>query len=157
MGIERCVPYRVEQRRKIMLSVFIVNSFIIALSVLVHYECLNRLVQLLPKFKVKHRSRIVIGVLGAIIAHCIEIWIFGAAYYFMNIAEGWGTLAGNFSGSLLDCVYFSFTVFTTVGFGDIEPSGDIRFLTGIESLTGLVLIAWTASFLYLEMQKRWRK
>ncbi|MEC4681791.1 MAG: two pore domain potassium channel family protein, partial [Nitrospirota bacterium] len=29
----------------------------------------------------------------------------------------------------------------------------IRFLTGIEALSGLVLITWTASFLYLQMQK----
>lgn len=29
---------------------------------------------------------------------------------------------------------------TTLGFGDIEPIGDLRYLTGIESLSGLVLI-----------------
>ncbi|HHO59743.1 MAG TPA: two pore domain potassium channel family protein, partial [Thiotrichales bacterium] len=29
------------------------------------------------------------------------------------------------------------------------------YLTGIESLTGLVLITWTASFLYYEMQRYW--
>jgi hypothetical protein len=28
-------------------------------------------------------------------------------------------------------------------------------LTGLESLTGLVLITWTASFLYYEMQRYW--
>ena len=55
----------------------------------------------------------------------------------------------------MDCVYFSFTTFTTLGFGDIHPLGPIRFLTGIEALTGLVLITWTASFLFLEMQRHW--
>jgi hypothetical protein len=39
--------------------------------------------------------------------------------------------------------------------GDIQPHGDLRFLTGIESLTGLVLITWTASFLFVEMQRFW--
>jgi hypothetical protein len=57
----------------------------------------------------------------------------------------------------MDCVYFSFTVFSTVGFGDIEPTGNLRFLTGIESLTGLVLITWSASFLYFEMQRHWKQ
>jgi hypothetical protein len=98
-----------------------------------------------------------LSVFGALLAHVIEIWIFAAAYYFMNLAEGWGNLTGNFNGSLMDCAYFSFTVFSTVGFGDIEPVGDLRYLTGIESLTGLVLITWTASFLYFEMQKHWSK
>lgn len=31
------------------------------------------------------------------------------------------------------------------------------FLAGIESLLGLVLITWTASFLFIEMQKFWGK
>ena len=73
----------------------------------------------------------------------------------MNQLDGWGTLIGKFNGSLMDCVYFSFTVFSTVGFGDIEPTGNLRYLTGIESLTGLVLITWSASFLYIEMQRHW--
>jgi hypothetical protein len=55
----------------------------------------------------------------------------------------------------MDCAYFSFTVFTTLGFGDIQPMGNIRYITGIEALTGLVLITWTASFLYYEMQRHW--
>jgi hypothetical protein len=140
-----------------MVSAFIINSVVVAISVLVHYEILHRIVITIPKLNIKHRFRIVFGVLGALIAHAIEIWIFAFAYYFMNKAEHWGKLSGNFDGSLMDCVYFSFTVFATVGFGDIEPIGDIRYLTGIESLTGLVLIAWTASFLYLEMKSEWDK
>jgi uncharacterized membrane protein len=52
-------------------------------------------------------------------------------------------------------VYFSFTTYSTLGVGDIEPYGNIRFVTGLESLVGLVLITWTASFLYLEMTRYW--
>ncbi len=96
------------------------------------------------------------GVFGALVAHAVEIWVFAIAYYGMTKFEGWGGLTGNFDGSLMDCVYFSFTVYTTLGFGDIEPMGYLRYLTGFESLTGLVLITWTASFLYLEMRKHWQ-
>ena len=138
-----------------MIDVFLINSLIVAVAVLVHYECLYRLTLYIPRLGIKHRYRIVVGVFGALVAHSFEIWIFAVAYYFMNLADGWGSLAGNFNGSLMDCVYFSFTVFSTVGFGDIEPVGNVRYLTGIESLTGLVLITWSASFLYFEMQKHW--
>ena len=82
--------------------------------------------------------------------------IFAAAYFHMNGAENWGYLQGSFNGSLLDCIYYSFTTYTTLGFGDIEPIGSIRFLTGIEALTGLVLITWSASFLFIEMQRYWK-
>jgi hypothetical protein len=140
-----------------IINVFLINSLVVAIAVITHYEFLYRMTLLFPKISIKHRYRIVLGVFGALIAHSIEIWIFAAAYYFMIHSDGWGSLTGNFNDSLLDCGYFSFTVFSTVGFGDIEPIGNLRYLTGIESLTGLVLITWSASFLYFEMQKHWDK
>ncbi len=138
-----------------MLLVFILNSLIVATVVIVHYEILFHLSAHIPRMTIKHRLRIVLGVFGALTAHALEIWIFAFAYYFMVSTTGWGALQGNFDGSLMDCAYFSFTTFTTLGYGDITPHGNLRYLTGIESLTGLVLITWTASFLYYEMQRYW--
>jgi len=138
-----------------MFSLFLINGSIITLAVLIHYEFLYRISTLIPKMKIKHRFRIVVGVFGALIAHSIEIFIFSLAYYLLPQVQGWGRLEGNFDGSLMDCVYFSYTIFTTLGFGDIEPHGSIRHLVGLESLTGLLLITWTASFLYYEMQRYW--
>ncbi len=85
----------------------------------------------------------------------MEIWLFALAYFYMSKDEAWGAIKGNFDGSLMDSVYFSFTNFSTLGFGDIEPFGAIRFLVGMEALVGFVLITWTASFLYYEMQRFW--
>jgi len=138
-----------------VLLVFLVNSLVIALTVVIHYEFLYRFTILMPRMRVRHRFRIVLGVFGALTAHALEVWIFAVSFYFMHHAEGWGHLEGNFSGELLDFVYFSFTSYTTLGTGDIEPFGDLRFLTGLESLTGLLLITWTASFLYLQMTRYW--
>lgn len=135
--------------------VFIVNILIVAVVVVIHYEFLFRLTRLMPKLHVRHRLRIVFGVGAALIAHSIEVWVFGLAYYLMHRAQGWGHFEGSFDGSLMDCVYFSFTTFTTLGFGDIQPIGELRYLTGIEALTGLVLITWTASFLLIAMQRYW--
>lgn len=138
-----------------MALVFIVNLLVIGLAVVVHYEFLYRITRLLPILRIRHRFRIVLGVFLALTAHAVEVWLFAISYYLMHRSEEWGYLKGNFDGSLLDCVYFSFTSYTTLGTGDIEPHGDLRFLTGLESLTGLVLITWTASFLYLEMIRYW--
>jgi hypothetical protein len=138
-----------------MIAVFILNLLVIGLVVVIHYEFLHAITLVLPKLHIRHRFRIVLGVFIALTAHAAEVWIFAISYYLMNKAEGWGHLEGNFNGSLLDCVYFSFTSYTTLGTGDIMPIGDLRFLTGLESLTGLVLVTWTASFLYLEMTRYW--
>ncbi len=135
----------------------LINVLVVSIVVVIHYEFLFQLSKRISKLNIKPRLRIVFGVFGALVAHSIEVWVFAVAYY-QKIKSGlFGTLEGNFDGSLLDCVYFSFTSFTTLGFGDIEPIGDIRFLTGIESLTGLVLITWSASFLFFEMQKYWEQ
>ncbi len=138
-----------------MIVVIVVNLFVIGLVVMMHYEFLHQTTLLMPRLKMRHRFRIILGVFLALTAHVAEVWIFALCYYLMHHAQGWGHLQGNFDGSLLDCVYFSFTMYTTLGIGDIAPAGDLRFLTGLESLTGLVLITWTASFLYLEMTRYW--
>ncbi len=33
----------------------------------------------------------------------------------------------------------------------------VRLLLAIEALTGLILIAWTASFLFVAMERTWRE
>ena len=134
----------------------ILNILVVSLVVLIHYGFLYQLSKLLPKLKIKPSYIIVLGVFGALVAHTIEVWVFASAYFYKLTTGVFGSIDGNFDGSWLDCVYFSFTSFTTLGFGDIVPHGDIRFLVGIESLTGLVLITWSASFLFFEMQKYWK-
>jgi hypothetical protein len=138
-----------------MMLVVLANTAIVMAGVVIHYEFLCRLSMLLRHVKLRHRPRVLLGVGGALLAHTVEVWLFAGVYYLMHHAQGCGRLTGNFDGSLMDCVYFSLTTFTTLGFGDIQPEGDMRFLTGMESLTGLVLITWTASFLFVEMQKFW--
>lgn len=138
-----------------MAITFIVTVFVCVIAVFVHYECLLRLTMLMNRLKMLHRIRILIAVIGVLVAHVIEVWIFALSYHFLAASGQFGKLAGNFSGGLLDYSYYSFSTYTSLGFGDITPEGPLRFLTGMEALTGLVLIAWTASFMFLEMQRFW--
>jgi hypothetical protein len=46
--------------------------------------------------------------------------------------------------------------YTTLGLGDVVPTGAVRFLAGVEALSGFVLITWSASFTFLEMERFWR-
>jgi hypothetical protein len=66
-----------------------------------------------------------------------------------------GGLSGHLEGDLLDYFYFSMATYTTLGIGDLHPSGVMRLIAGIESLNGLVLIGWSASFTYLTMEELW--
>ena len=136
---------------------YLISILIVVIAVSIHYEMLNWLSLKVPTLTIRNRLRVLYALIGAIFAHLVEIWLFAFAYYFIIYYEKMGGLGGAFDGSLNDCVYFSITTYTTVGYGDIEPLGNVRFLAGMESLLGLVLITWTASFLFIEMQKFWVK
>lgn len=141
----------------IILQAWIINGALIAVAVVIHYEILRVLSVLIPKWPIQHRLKVVTGLLGALTAHVIEIWVFGFGFYFLVMNPEFGNLVGNYEHSLLDSVYFSFVMYTSLGIGDIVPVGNLRFLAGLETLTGLVLITWTASFMYIEMQRFWER
>lgn len=94
------------------------------------------------------RARTVQAVLAIILLHTIEIVAFGGAFHLLVNLAGIGALSGNFHDDLKGCIYYSFVNFTTLGSGELTPHGPLRFLTGIEALTGFVFITWSASFLY---------
>ncbi len=136
-----------------MTLVFISIIIVIVLAVALHYEVLTHLAE--KHFKREWPSRLLlpVGVLIVIITHVVEVWLFAFLYYFLLPLENTGEVVGKFSNTILDCAYFSFVNYTSLGYGDIVPIGHIRFTAGSEALTGLVLIAWTASFTYLQMQQ----
>jgi hypothetical protein len=138
-----------------MLLTLVINTLLISLAVVIHYEILRVLSVIIPKLSIQHRLRVILGVFGTLIGHVLEIWLFGIAYFLMINFGDFGTLQGNFDGSLVDCIYFSFTTYTSLGIGDVEPLQNIRFLAGLEALTGLALITWSASFMFIEMRKFW--
>ena len=80
---------------------------------------------------------------------------FCLGYYVLDEVLEFGDLQNAAGEVTHDYWYFSFVAYTSLGFGDITPRGSLRFMTAMETLTGLVLIAWTASFIYLEMQTNW--
>ena len=123
-----------------MIAALAINISLVAIAVVIHYEMLRLLSVLIPRLRIKHRLRVLIGVFGTICAHMIEFCLFGLAFYLMVRDGGFGDLAGSFDGSLVDSIYFSFTNYTTVGYGDIAPQGSLRLLAGVEAITGLSLI-----------------
>ncbi|TLM79692.1 potassium channel family protein [Microbulbifer harenosus] len=140
-----------------MLLTLFLNSLLVAVAIVIHHEVLNGLFKLGHKLKLRRNLGVLMGVFGALIGHIAEIWMFAFGYYYMYHSPHFGTLTGNFNGTLIDCAYFSFTTYTSLGFGDVEPHGELRFTAGLEALTGLVLITWTASFLFLKMQRYWHR
>jgi len=139
------------------LLVVFATAATLALAVLLHYEGLGWLSARLTALPGLRRRKVLFGVYGVIVLHVAEIWLFGGCLWALTHFPNAGAISGAQDSILLEAVYLSATTFSTLGFGDVTPIGPIRFLTGTESVSGFILITWSASFLYLEMQKFWRR
>lgn len=103
------------------------------------------------------RQRTMLEVVGALfLLHLVEIALFGLVYWGLLALPGTGGIEGARWLGPLDALYFSAVSFTTVGFGELRPVGAIRFVAGAEALIGFMLITWSASFVFLHMQRHWR-
>ena len=89
-------------------------------------------------------------VLTLLATHIVQVHIFAAAHFFIEwpFGDRVGVLSMKSDGSFTERIYFSAVVFSTLGFGDIVPVGPIRLMVAAESITGLMLIAWSASMTY---------
>lgn len=126
----------------------------------IHYETIRLMVKFLHRESTR-RSRpvLILTVLILLVVHLLEAAIFALAYrlVFLIHPDEPSMLQGPYDGSFGDTLYFSLSVYTTVGFGDIAPLGPVRLLVGIEALAGLVLITWSASFTFLIMQRIFKR
>jgi ion channel len=129
---------------------------ITVLCVIVHYEALRFLGRTLGAH-VHRRIGMLLVMLGLLIAHMIEIWIFALGYRIAAVTTvgTFGHLIGIENPGIFDYMYLSSMVYTTVGFGDVVPVGAVRMLAAAEALTGLALITWSASYTFLAMQRFW--
>ena len=133
----------------------IVSLLLVAATVIMHYELLQFAGTLPARLTFPTRSRIIIVISVVLAAHVLEASLYAVAYYALQMHFGMGGLAGHLEGDLLDYFYFSMATYTTLGIGDLHPSGAMRLVAGVESLNGLVLIGWSASFTYLTMEEFW--
>jgi hypothetical protein len=130
-----------------------VTAILILLSVGIHYEILSLTSNAARRINLTHRVRVVVVVLFALAAHFLEVIVFAIGWKILLVA-GAARLSIE-SPTFVDVLYFSASTYTSLGYGDIVPLGRAGLLAGSEALTGLVLIAWTASFTYFEMRAFW--
>ncbi|MDR5867063.1 ion channel [Halomonas koreensis] len=127
---------------------------LVVACVLLHFEVSSVLSRRMRRTSPSRRRRFLGLMLGLLAAHVAEIWLFGLAAWWLEGTTS-GAVAGTPMTSGLDYVYLSAITYTTLGYGDVFPEGALRLLMGTESLTGFMLITWSASLTFLEMQRHW--
>jgi hypothetical protein len=138
-----------------MLPVTLTALLLIALTTLMHYEVLRGLHERLPGSPIPHRSRLLVVVFVTFTSHVVQVMLYGLAMYLLVNFADVGKLDAPDGPSIGSCMYFSAEAYTSLGFGDIKPTGPIRLVVGIEALNGLLLIGWSASYMYIAMERFW--
>ncbi len=124
-------------------------------TVLFHYEGL-RFLSIGPwSMKVNPRMEMQIIILGVFVLHLVEVAAWGVGYWFGDVVTNIGDFGGRGTIEFVDYMYFSVETYTSLGYGDVYPLDDLRLLAGIECLNGLLLLGWSASFTFLQMQLYW--
>ena len=140
-----------------MLLTIVVAIALVGSCCLLHLFVLERLGRWIYRRKETIRHPLPIVLTTIFVTHLLEVVLYALGLSLLDWA-GEGELRGAIVGGpgwFQDHFYFSIASYTTLGIGDILPHGNIRIVAGLEALNGLVLVAWSASFTYLIMERLW--
>ena len=121
--------------------------------VLVHYEALRVIGSAALAIR-NHRRAVLVVIFGVVAAHLAEITLYAGALW-LGHRLGLGSLSGVTVAHATQYLYLSAETYTTLGMGDIYPSGDLRLIAALEPLIGMLLIGWSGSYTYLAVQRYW--
>lgn len=84
------------------------------------------------------------GIKSWVAGYLLVIFVFAVFYNFMP-DTCWGDVKIH---NIVDAIYFSVVTITSLGFGDIHPSGDVwvRLLVAIESIGGILIIGFFLNY-----------
>ncbi len=129
-----------------MITATLLTAATSATVILIHFEVMTLMSKLANRVHWPVRVRLLVGVFTLFAAHSLEVWVFAGALYFGNEVLLLGSFDGPFDGSARDYLYISLVNYTTLGYGEIVPTGLLRTICGFEALIGLLMMARSAAF-----------
>jgi hypothetical protein len=128
---------------------------LILATALIHYEGLRILSLWLTISAMTSRRKVLATVLSIVPIHIAEVALYAVGYWLADAMLEIGDFKSDHGFALADYFFFSAEAFTTLGLGDVTPTGPMRLLAGIEAINGFLLIGWSVSFTFFEMQRYW--
>ena len=126
---------------------FLIGSLVVIIfSILLHSNVIRYLKK---QYQNNQSVKTYITVTFILLAsHVLQVMLFALLY---NYAALLNPIVGSFKGTnafqFFDVFYYSFNCYTTLGMGDIYATGSIRITAVMESLIGLIMIAWSATLM----------
>ncbi|GGH18645.1 Ion channel [Cribrihabitans marinus] len=118
------------------------------LSGLVHVRAMTFAMTATKRAPFTAPGRLLIALYTLGTAHVVEAGLYAVGFGLGEIL-GIGGFAQANVDTFMDVFYFSVVNYSSLGLGDIYPTGHLRFLAGVEALNGFLLISCSASTIFL--------
>lgn len=135
-----------------MIVSVLISLVLIVLAITFHYWALGMLVNMLPEECGPNRHFAhAVGVLLLVTSiHLAIILVFASAMWCASQYLDLGSLGSLGPFSFMDYFYHSSVSYSTLGLSEV-PEGHLKIMTALESLTGILLLTWSATFYYSVM------
>lgn len=134
-------------------------AIILALSVVIgsaaiHYEAIRRLDRFARRAHRPYPTLLV--VISCLIGlHLLEIGAYAVMFALSVGPLALGAFEGAPPSSPMDYFYYAAEAYASLGYGDVYPTGELRLIASIAPLNGILLLAWSGSFLF-SLVEDWR-
>jgi hypothetical protein len=137
-----------------MLFSILITLFLMLTVITFRYWVISQLIRLLPdKDKPHSHFRRSLSVLILLVsAHVAEIIWFAGGFYLSSRWLQLGELGESVGNEFMDFFYHSAVTYSSLGLSEM-PTGHLRFMTAMESLTGIIILTWSATFFYSVMDR----
>ncbi|WP_339749428.1 potassium channel family protein [uncultured Maricaulis sp.] len=136
-----------------MILAIVISAVTFVLSGALHYAIVSGAFRHLGAASYHRGRKLVTALCVSGIAHLAAASLYALAYGLGRALEI-GDLSGDTPTTAMDVFYFSLVSYTSLGLGDIVPTGHLRFVAGVEALNGFLLISCSAAMLFLFMTEQ---
>ncbi len=113
-----------------------------------HYEAVHHLDIFSRRSRHQRHCRMILIIFCVIAIHITHIVFYAFLY---KLAIGYlelGRITGLDVSDTSNLFYFAAETYSSLGQGDFLPTGSIRYISSISCLNGILLLAWSGSFLF---------
>jgi hypothetical protein len=119
-----------------------------------HYEAIRRLDRFARRSKKAYPA--LVAVISELVAlHVLEISAYAIIFWISAAILSLGAFDGDSSPTGIDYFYFAAEAYASLGYGNVAPTGELRLITSIAPLNGILLLTWSGSFLF-SLVEDWR-
>lgn len=122
-------------------------------ATLVHFEVLHALSRHLRRRPDSPRLTIVMTIATVLLAHVCEIALHAAVFRIAISIFHLGRFVPLAPQASHNLFYLAAEVYSSLGYSDVTASGELRIVVSVAALNGVILLAWSGSFLFALAQR----